>query len=722
MKKPIFILIVIVLINLLDCHLVNAQKDTINTADFFNMSLEELLQVKVITAGKKEQEISEIPASVVLITRADIEKYGYQSLQEILESAPGIYTIDEWLPTGPGFGMRGFWNDIPNRNIVVLVNGVKQVYDLYSSNSLYMINTPVESIDRVEVIRGPMSVMYGTGAFYGAINIITNDAKNTKPSNLVATSGGTYSSYRLAARASGKKENFKFTINTSLYGTDGLDVPYNKVGHTIDGSTSEILNLQRRYFSFAGSFDDFYADFSYAETENHRPFLIHNDFDNNYTGKTVQNSQKSRIGYKKALSGKLTIDTRLDYNFSQTKIENDFGNIPNEIGEQLVVSRAIEAEIDVFYKPNDQFDFTVGINHRNVIEAYNMYDLISLGLTNYAEGLKDDNIATNAFFAQGNYKLANRFSIVAGFRLEQQSKYLMYEVLNGGIRNIDPDTLLPQFQYSYDEREFGSDDIAFIPNVALITKLNERNIIKLLYGEAINRPSFWQNKDFLGNTFPTLEPERIRTYELNYLGVYSSIVSVGLNLFRNELSNLIARDTYTDSNGTGHFIATNRSKIITNGVEMQLQINPLAKLNIDMSGTYQYTINEKDKDIEVSFSPSFLFYLKMHYHIASNISIALTGNYVDEMYNYYNWRILDPDAPSSEPIGYISNEEKVDGHFSLSANLRWENIIKGLYLSVRGANLLDSDIIYPVNRINAFAKDGTLGNGRFFMATLGYKF
>ena len=69
------------------------------------------------------------------------------------------------------YGVRGFWSKGWNDNVIIMVNGVDQISDYFNDYPLTTIAVPVEAIDKIEVVRGPMSVIYGSGAFFGAINI-----------------------------------------------------------------------------------------------------------------------------------------------------------------------------------------------------------------------------------------------------------------------------------------------------------------------------------------------------------------------------------------------------------------------------------------------------------------------------------------------------------------------------------------------------------------------
>ena len=116
------------------------------------------------------EEFMDVSTSVIALSREEIETYGYTSLQEILENMTGLYMIDDYAWTGsPTLGVRGFLSAGFSNDVIIMVNGVNQLEDYWNSYSLARICVPVEAIDRIEVIRGPMSVEYGSGAFFGAI-------------------------------------------------------------------------------------------------------------------------------------------------------------------------------------------------------------------------------------------------------------------------------------------------------------------------------------------------------------------------------------------------------------------------------------------------------------------------------------------------------------------------------------------------------------------------
>lgn len=131
----------------------------------FELSFEDLMNIPIVAAGKQEQTIAEIPASTVVILRKEIEEFGYRDLRSILNSIPGYYALSN---LGIDiYGIRGYAKG-KGSNFIILLNGTK----ITDENILKFYQVPVESIEKIEVIRGPMAVMYGNNAFFGVINII----------------------------------------------------------------------------------------------------------------------------------------------------------------------------------------------------------------------------------------------------------------------------------------------------------------------------------------------------------------------------------------------------------------------------------------------------------------------------------------------------------------------------------------------------------------------
>ncbi len=285
------------------------------------MGLADLLEVTLTTASMAPQKVADIPASVVIVTRRDIELYGYTTLAQILESIPGLYGINDYGATAFTVGVRGFWSSVPNSNTIVMVNGVRQVYDYDGSNPLSRIAVPVEAIDRIEVVWGPMSVMFGSGAFYGAINVMTNEFPADPQHVSLTAATGSAATHKLYGRLSGRKEELAYTVHASVRDTDGIDQPLRamvsrpealpRMGVPEDHRTGGRLEEREVRFGFSGQLGCFEVELSHSEDRGEGLFLRPAVSEGSVNRLTASDFA---VNYRRGLSGSLTLDAKLVYN------------------------------------------------------------------------------------------------------------------------------------------------------------------------------------------------------------------------------------------------------------------------------------------------------------------------------------------------------------------------------------------------------------------------
>lgn len=159
---------------------------TQDTQDLLEMSLEDLMNLEVSVASGKSQKMEEAPSIVSVITKWDFEKYGARDLADILRNVPGFeFGVDVSQLVGTSF--RGIWAF--EGKIAILMNGVNITE--YAFGNFNMIgNIPTMMIDRVEIIRGPGSALYGGYAEVAVINIITNSAATLNNGATLYANGG----------------------------------------------------------------------------------------------------------------------------------------------------------------------------------------------------------------------------------------------------------------------------------------------------------------------------------------------------------------------------------------------------------------------------------------------------------------------------------------------------------------------------------------------------
>lgn len=680
------------------------------TEDIADISLDELLNVEITTAGKKAEKISDIPASVVLITREDIQKYGYETLEEILENVPGMYAINDyfWMG-GKGYGVRGFYATGAFKDMIIMINGVSQIENDYDSYPTGYIPVPVEAIDRIEIVRGPMSVIYGSGAFFGSINIITNQDTD-KPVNMIAVGGGSLKTSKYFGRYVNNSGDFKFSFNAGLYRTNGIDVPFSDMtsdinslsestGIAVDEKTGGMLTDHRKFVNFTGSYKNFYIDFSHSFVEMGMIDGLPGVGPGHLA--SISNSNVT-FGYKKKFSEKFDFNSIVHYHNSENY--SDYSYIAaNNYGMDRIKGDAFEFLIDFFFTPSSTFDLTAGINFKEVVNNEAQYDVPEFGAFNFDIKMpRDEDQKKGSIYTQINFRPVKKLKFTAGARLEKIWPYDMFV-------NIGPD-LANLFTLTY---HYENNKVNFVPRVAAIYSINERNIFKIMYGEAIKNPSFGENFDIMlyQGALPDLVPAKIRTLEFNYFGSFSSRINFNVSFFMNKLDKLITRANYLTEEGPV-WVTTNSGKMDTTGVEAGFQLMPIENLKFDVSGIYQKSKDKRDgfENIDLGYSPKLLGYFKLDYKV-KNFSIAFLGRYIDKMQTRY------------DDIQEIRIGEETKAYFILDGNLHLENLInKGIFFNIKVHNILDEEIRYPTTDSNIWADKGYLGSGIGFLFTAGYKF
>lgn len=139
----------------------------------------------VVTATGFEQNIADAPASISIITEKEIAKRNHQDISSIVNDLPGTFSAKLGAAERKGITMRG----LGSRYTKILINGIPATSDiaykgLRSIGSSQNFLPPANSIERIEVIRGPMSSLYGTDAMGGVVNIITKDFSNEFNGNI----------------------------------------------------------------------------------------------------------------------------------------------------------------------------------------------------------------------------------------------------------------------------------------------------------------------------------------------------------------------------------------------------------------------------------------------------------------------------------------------------------------------------------------------------------
>jgi outer membrane receptor protein involved in Fe transport len=172
--------------------------------DTITNDLEQLMKIEFVVAGsKRAQDPRDVASFVSVVTAADIKEHGYRTLADVLRTLPGFYVSNDrnYSYIGVrGFSRPGDWNS----RILLLLNGLRtndNVYDLAYIGEEFSVD--VDLIERVEVIRGPGSALYGSNALFAVINVVTKSGSSLAGGELstTAASFGTYSGRASYGRA-----------------------------------------------------------------------------------------------------------------------------------------------------------------------------------------------------------------------------------------------------------------------------------------------------------------------------------------------------------------------------------------------------------------------------------------------------------------------------------------------------------------------------------------
>ena len=155
--------------------------------DFFDLSLEQLADIEVTSVAKKSQKLSMAASSVFVVSQQDIKRSGVTTIPDALRMVPGVQVAkldaNKWAVS-----IRGF-NDIFSNKLLILMDG-RTVYSPFFGGAYWdTVDTVLQDIERIEVVRGPGGTLWGSNAVNGVINIITKQAKETSGLMISALAG-----------------------------------------------------------------------------------------------------------------------------------------------------------------------------------------------------------------------------------------------------------------------------------------------------------------------------------------------------------------------------------------------------------------------------------------------------------------------------------------------------------------------------------------------------
>lgn len=648
--------------------------------DIFDLPLESLMQIEITSATKAPLALRDIAASVTLITRADIARYGYLNLEELLMNVPGFYQVDNYEDFL--LGVRG----TTGGSIAFLINGVQQHPTRIKGLSIpdrSRMNIPLQSIDRIEIIRGPAAVIYGNNAFSGSINIVTNAQDG--PAEILSLGAGDNNRQQAFLRSGMQGDDYQLRLNIGAEQNDGIAGKYTNMmsaaqlaelapamNDDLDGS----LGQRNLHADLNGRYQQLDFNLRYSQMQ-YGFYAITPSF---HDGNNLQlDSWLGNMNFSHVFNPELQSHTllTLSHEFYAFKPDFVFNNIT---GEQRQGARRAELEQNIHYEPDEQLSLTAGVNYRQIFAIRNRAYFPAVGFD--VDTLSDD-VSTTGIFADLKYSLNAQWDVIAGYRLSRISHYQVTKQTSAG-----------DAVYEFPQRT------DHVYRSALIYQLNPQDQFKFMYGNALQDNS----------AVELYEPEENTAAEINYLHVQGA-QTVSLSVFNHEVEylkrrtvRLVGSDLVAEVDNSGEWQSR--------GIELMYNYRPDRDFNAEISATSQRTLDVAANDAVVGNSPTRLFKGKLSYaYQAYTTSVNLI--YTGEMHADYS---VDGADGSVSRLG-----DNVPAYWLAGANLRYQQNKQPWFLNLHIYNLSDTKVRYPANELVDFAQ-GAFGRRREILFSSGLEF
>lgn len=516
------------------------------------MDLEQLLKVSITGSTLRQESIKTVPASTTVFTRAQLDASGLDYLHELLNLVSGFQvTRSGDSPASYSFSVRGRRQGGQSREVLLLVDG--RVFNDPRSggieSALHLF--PLANIERIEIIRGPASAIYGSGAFSGVINIVSRkQAKQIKLS--VGDNAKRIADINLSASAGDWQTDLYTHLaadNGQLYHIGNQDTrdPHEEI--VVDWNV-KYRKTQLQAFYSEQEAEDFYV----LEK-------INNDL-NNYW----QVYRHLRLDQELNPTSAWKINFALGHEYAEQELTGTvlpagtLAGISQPASDAPLLTRGLLS--------SEAYRF-------NVANDLNINELLSMQF-----GLEWQHLREIRARSYNNYNLeqwAKRQYPIAYYGDSE------YETLVGGEESRNVSGVYTQwlYQLSEDTRitaglrydHYESLDTRLSPRFALVHQFNERHTIKLLYSEAFRAPTFGEthllnNPVLIGN--PHLVSETVKSSELLWFATWNQL-TLGASVYHNQYENPITAG-FIDTTRT--YVNGKRQKNYGIGGRVNWQLSP----------------------------------------------------------------------------------------------------------------------------------------------------
>ncbi len=626
-------------------------------------ALQDLLQAldqETEIATKTKMNIDFVPGMVSVLYGDDLLARGVVSVVDALALIPGV----ELSLTSDGqtqVFIRGIATAFASGKVKVLLNGVP--FNATLSVATTALRIPTEIIDRIEIIRGPGSAIYGEFAFSGVINIVTR-SDNNRVFVRYGSLGTTTASGVLVRKPDERDLSMSLSFSRTWIEGDsvkaGRDVLRNSpfsVLSNAPGTSNE--KEQDTSVIFQSKFRDTSLSVQFVKVDTGDFFGLAHALPS-YNSKIMREVSLYTVNAetKWELSPDLDMnvylgwhDYKLDSGLHELYPASIFGSFPNGmLGSPNYEERKYRAGADFNYKGWDKHDILAGVEVMYTSQgetfAERNYDPnaipptpVPLAKYSGAENWLDEGLTRLVYgmFVQDQFSLNDRLTMTAGLRFD-----------------------------SYDD--VGQ---ALSPRIAAVYHLKEHQTIKAQYAQAFRPPAFIEtatrnNPVVSGN--PDIESEHMTTYELAYI-FNDEVNKLRGTLFFADMHDLIVIDS-------GAY--ANQDEAHTRGVELEYIRNFGRQIKVDASASYVHPWNDTTNELIANVA-MFTGNVGVMYHPTNNYSVSAQYRYVGER-----------KRESGDP------RNSLEGYQVLDLTVSASNFVKsGITLRAGVKNLFDEEIIYP---------------------------
>ena len=525
--------------------------------DLGEASLEELANITVYAASRHTQKITDAPSSVTVITRDEIEKYGYRTLADILRSVRGFdVTYDR---TYSYLGVNGINRpETYNSRVLLLIDGHRINNNVYEQAMLGTeFPLDVNLIERVEVVRGASSSLYGTSAFFAVINVITRKRDQLKGWEL-AFGPASFGTYQGRASYGGNYRGIDMVFSGGFYNSQGQTFFYPEFDTpaTNNGIVRNSDNDSYQHYLATVSFRGFTLQGVYSDRNKLTPTASFGTLFNDPQTREFDSEQYLDLSYQRPMSKGWNVAARTsvgrhvyDGIYAYSPAQPGGGNLLNYdfsrgtwSGEELKIEQSQERN-----------NLTFGTEFQENLQQ----DQVNYNINPFLGYIssRPSNSVVGAVYVQDEFAFTGKLSLSAGVRYDHYYTF-------GGTAN---------------------------PRLGVIYHPFSQTAFKLLYGSAFRAPSAYEMYYYgLGQYQANLhlQPETIKTYEVVMEQGLGEHFHLTANVFRNQVSKLINQELNT----SGLLIFENTAGTHIDGFSAELE----ARFSGGLQGkaSYSYSDNQ----------------------------------------------------------------------------------------------------------------------------------